>query len=50
MFNCDERRQVREMGLYKELDWWSITDMVDEIMEGQGEINNRKLRTDKENR
>lgn len=24
------------MGLYKELDWWSITDMVDEIMEGQG--------------
>lgn len=23
------------MGLYKPLDWWSITDMVDEIMEGQ---------------
>lgn len=24
------------MGLYKPLDWWSITDMVDEIMEGRG--------------
>lgn len=24
------------MGLYKQLDWWSITDMVDEIMEGIG--------------
>lgn len=24
------------MGLYKQLDWWSITDMVDEIMEGSG--------------
>lgn len=24
------------MGLYKQLDWWSITDMVDEIMEGTG--------------
>nr|WP_305142547.1 hypothetical protein [uncultured Acetatifactor sp.] len=23
------------MGLYKQLDWWSITDMVDEIMEGR---------------
>lgn len=22
------------MGLYKQLDWWSITEMVDEIMEG----------------
>ena len=24
------------MGLYKPLDWWSITDMVDEIMKGTG--------------
>ena len=24
------------MGLYKPLDWWSITEMLDEIMEGQG--------------
>lgn len=24
------------MGLYRQLDWWSITDMVDEIMEGVG--------------
>lgn len=24
------------MGLYKPLDWWSITEMVDEIMEGMG--------------
>lgn len=24
------------MGLYKPLDWWSITEMIDEIMEGQG--------------
>lgn len=24
------------MGLYKPLDWWSIIDMVDEIMEGTG--------------
>lgn len=24
------------MGLYKALDWWSIIEMVDEIMEGQG--------------
>ena len=24
------------MGLYKAFDWWSITDMVDEIMEGSG--------------
>lgn len=24
------------MGLYKPLDWWSIFDMIDEIMEGQG--------------
>lgn len=24
------------MGLYKKLDWWSITDMMDEIMEGSG--------------
>lgn len=23
------------MGLYKPLDWWSITEMIDEIMEGQ---------------
>lgn len=23
------------MGLYKELDWWSITDMIDEIIEGR---------------
>lgn len=24
------------MGLYRPLDWWSIMDMIDEIMEGQG--------------
>ncbi len=24
------------MGLYKPLDWWSITEMIDEIMEGRG--------------
>lgn len=24
------------MGPYRELDWWSITEMVDEIMEGSG--------------
>lgn len=24
------------MALYKQLDWWSITEMVDEIMEGRG--------------
>ncbi len=24
------------MGLYKQLDWWSIRDMMDEIMEGIG--------------
>jgi hypothetical protein len=26
----------KQMGLYKPLDWWSIFDMIDEIMEGQG--------------
>ena len=24
------------MGLYKQLDWWSITEMLDEVMEGSG--------------
>lgn len=24
------------MGLYKHLDWWAITDMIDEIIEGSG--------------